>query len=107
MKKKSQFASDFRKSKPNLHMLYVKWACQHLVAIDQCLERLDSFSNLNLADIMVAMQEERAKLLRENAAYADAQEILEGIGHAKAGTLPDVPEAEKEELIDAESDDLA
>lgn len=70
---------DIRKTAPNLHLLYVKWAVIHLKAIDKCMERLGSFYSLNLLDITEAMRNEREKLVRTNKAYADGQEILTSI----------------------------
>lgn len=94
-KRNPEYKFDFRKEKPALHLLYVKWACKHLTIIDECMQRLSDQSNLNLTDMLAAMEQERAKLILENAAYADAQEILDLIGGK--------PEEndEGEELIDA------
>ena len=73
------FTIDNRDSNPHLHMLYVKWAVKHLVAIDKAIECLSDMHNLNLFDIIEAMQIQRDKLINENAAYADADEILNSI----------------------------
>lgn len=76
---KEAFKQDFRKENPGLHLLYVKWGVTHLQAIRECLEKLASFSNGNLLDAMNALDREQVKLIRENAAYADAAEILESL----------------------------
>lgn len=76
---KGKFKTDHRKSNPGLHMLYTKWAVTHLSAIDECLEKLNAFSNLNMLDITSAMRDEREKLVKTNAAYAEAQEILDSL----------------------------
>ncbi len=74
-----KFKKDWRVENPGLHLLYVKLGVQHLRAIDECRERLLAFSNLNLWDAALALARERAKLVRENAAYADANEVLKSI----------------------------
>lgn len=76
---KKTFKQDFRKENPGLHLLHTKWAVVHLRAIRECLEKLSSFSNTNLWDSMAALEKERVKLIRENAAYADGAEILESL----------------------------
>lgn len=76
---KKKFIDDFRKSKPELHMLYTKWAVKHLFAIDKSIDKLYDFNNINLLDIIEVMIEEKNKLISENAAYADAFEILKSI----------------------------
>lgn len=70
------YDKDHRESNPGLHLLYVKWAVLHLKEIDNCMEKLLKFSNINLHDVVQAMHLEREKLITENAAYADANEIL-------------------------------
>lgn len=77
------FLEDRREDKPGLHLLYVKWGCQHLRAIDNCIKQLGAFSNGNLHDTIMALAEQRQKLVTENAAYADAHEILEMVLHPK------------------------
>ena len=71
--------SNFRIKNPKLHLLYVKWAVTHLTEIVNCITRLNNFSNINLIDCISALQIERDKLICENAAYADAWEILQSI----------------------------
>ena len=75
----SSFA-DHRKTNPGLHLLYVKWAVQHLRAIDLAIQSLGRFSNLNLIDSLSALQIERAKLVEGNAAYTEAHAILYVLG---------------------------
>jgi hypothetical protein len=67
------FNSDFRKTNPRLHLFYVKLACKNLSIIDRHLTELDATS---LVDLSVAVRRERQKLVEEDAAYADAHEIL-------------------------------
>jgi hypothetical protein len=76
---KSEFTEDRSISNPQAHLLYVKWAVKHLVTIDDCIRKISNFSNLNMMNILEAMWTERNKLVRENAAYADAQEIISSI----------------------------
>lgn len=70
------FESDFRKTNPPLHLFYVKLACRNLSIIDRHLMELDAASSTSLADLSVAVRRERQKLVEEDAAYADAHEIL-------------------------------
>ncbi len=79
-KREPVFKEDLRKQNPALHLLYVKWAVKHLVLLEECTEKLFGVSNLNMLRPAVALQRERAKLIRENAAYFDADEILQEIG---------------------------
>jgi hypothetical protein len=77
--KKSQFKRDERKTNPSLHLLYVEWALQHLTMIERCLDDLNSFSNLNMMDVAFALVKARDKLIKENAAYADAWKFYQSI----------------------------
>ena len=74
------FSQDWRKTNPGLHLLYVKTAVKHLVAIDDMLLKLNDFSNGNMMGAIEALDNERAKLVKTNAAYADADEIIKSIG---------------------------
>jgi len=78
-----EFEQDHRKSNPGLHLLYVKWAIQHLTTINVSIEKISKYSNLNMFDILNAMWKEREKLIKNNAAYADAQEIISSIQEIK------------------------
>ena len=75
--KTPQFQSDFRKTNPALHLLYVKWGVANLVAIDRSIKRLEKNANLTLNGAICALIDERNKLVKEVAAYADANEILQ------------------------------
>ena len=77
------FKEDHRKTNPGLHLLYVKTAVVHLTVIDECLKKLEYQSNLNMLDSIQALYKERGKLVKNNAAYADAQEILDSITEKK------------------------
>lgn len=81
-----KFSEDYRESNPKLHMLYTKWAIPHLVEIDKALRKFDSFSNLNMLGVTIALFKEREKLVKENAAYAEADAILKTI--QKCGGYP-------------------
>lgn len=85
--KPNKFLRDVRAENPDLHMLYVKWACAHLTKIDRCIRFIDDCSNLNMLGMTIAMQEQRTKLVTENAAYAEAQEILDMISQASLAEL--------------------
>ena len=81
--KNPQFKEDWRKENPKLHLLYVKLGVKHLSIIDNCYKQLSSTCNVNMAGPLIALQKERNKLLKYNAAYADAQEILDLIADAQ------------------------
>jgi len=87
MKKESKqktpkFKQDWRKTNPALHLLYTKWAVGNLVVIDRALKKLVDTHNISMFGAIFALNKERAKLVAEDAAYADADEILR---IAKAG----------------------
>lgn len=73
------FPKDHRQTNPGLHMLYTKTAVVHLVEIDKAIRTFGNFANLNMLDIQSALFTERKKLVTENAAYAEADEILKSI----------------------------
>lgn len=78
-----KFIYNLRSANPACHLLAVKWAAAHLTTIDKCIRLMMAHSNLNMIDCALALRSQREKLIRENAAYADAQEILDGISLAK------------------------
>lgn len=71
-----EFVRDQRETNPRLHMLYTKWAIGHLVVIDEFHRKLHNFANMNMLDLCEVIQKERYKLTTENAAYAEAEEII-------------------------------
>ena len=73
------FQEDARKKSAGLHMFYTRAAVSHLRTIDEALTKLADFSNINMLDMLYVMQNERSKLVRENAAYCEADEILKGL----------------------------
>lgn len=73
------FAQDHRKINPGLHMLYTKLAVPHLVEIDKAIRTFNNFNNLNMLGMLDALFTERKKLVTENAAYAEADDILKTI----------------------------
>ena len=70
-------------SNNTMHMLYTKWAVQHLTTIDNCIERITKYSNVNMLDVVQALYDERRKLIENNPAYKDADEILVLIADAR------------------------
>jgi len=78
---KISFKEDQRKENPGLHLLYTKRAITHLAQIEEIQKKLSSFSNTNMIDISLSVERERQKLIKNNAAYADANEILDSIRH--------------------------
>jgi glutathionyl-hydroquinone reductase len=79
----SEAPDGFRNSNPKLHALYVKWACTHLTVIDRQIKELQDFANINMLDVAVALEAARMKLVRENPAYKDADEICRDIRKAR------------------------
>lgn len=71
------FESDHRKDKPRLHRLYVEWAVRHLALMDQVISAFDAQSNFNVLDVTIAVMDERAKLIKVNAAYAEADKLIQ------------------------------
>lgn len=78
-----EHVQDFRSENPGLHMLCTKTAVLHLTQIDKALKEFENCSSLNMNDVWLALWYERVKLLRTNAAYMEAQNILNQIRYAK------------------------
>lgn len=78
------FIKDQRETNPRLHMLYTKWAVEHLVVIDEFHRKLHNFANMNMLDLCEVIGNEREKLTTENAAYAEADEIIKLIEKHKS-----------------------
>lgn len=76
------FQEDCRMNKPQLHMLYTTQAVEHLRAIDVAMQSFCKFSNTNMHNILGAMHQERLVLVRNNAAYCQADAILQSLGLA-------------------------
>lgn len=83
MDKDAKFESDFRVKNPALHMLYTKTAVKHLIAIDETIKMFCEMANGNLLGVIDSLQIERMTLVNVNAAYAEANEILEMINKVK------------------------
>lgn len=71
--------ADHRETNPGLHLLYVKWAVVHLTMIRRSMDYLSTASNCNMFPSVAALGTEYEKLVRENPAYADAEEILQSL----------------------------
>ncbi len=89
MAKIRTLTSDFRETNPALHLLYVKWAVQHLAMLDRMLAELWGCSNMNMHGPAAALQKERNKLTTYDAAYLDADEILKSLKGTDNGTACD------------------
>lgn len=68
-----------RNSNVDLHVLYTRWATQHLMALTRHFMELQEFSNINLLDAAISVEDQYRKLIAENIAYRDAHEILRGL----------------------------
>jgi hypothetical protein len=79
MNLKNKYKSDLRIENPSLHLLYVKWAVQHLTCINKAIVSFAKFGNFNMNEVIIATAEARDNLIKNNAAYADASEIIESI----------------------------
>jgi hypothetical protein len=75
-----EFVEDRRKDNPGLHMHYVKTAVGHLMLIDNSYKSFCEQSNFNVYGFIEAIKNERLRLCTTNAAYWDANEILDSIG---------------------------
>lgn len=85
MKKTSEkkaFKDDNRKTNPALHLFLVKNACRNLAVIDRCTRMMVDRAALSLMEPIVALEKERMRLVQEDAAYSDADEILSSIRNA-------------------------
>ena len=101
--KKDGFISDFRGKNPPLHLLYVKWAVLDLGTIGKAIEMFRASSRNYATGPVLALIKERDKLIHEEAAFADAWDILQGI---RTGELPSCTPAENiTELDIMESDE--
>lgn len=74
------FKEDFRNSNPGLHHLYVTWFIKHLHVLDKAIKEIDNLSSTSMVSVQLALYNERKKLVEENAAYYEANEILKSIG---------------------------
>lgn len=63
---------DFSKDNPKLHRLYVLYAQEELKVINEAIEKLESLSRVNPHIIAGQLYQERAKLLKGDAAYQEA-----------------------------------
>jgi len=70
------FERDERKTNPGLHRLYVEWAVRHIALFDRVIEAFGGEANLNMMDVTIAVMNERAKLIKTNAAYAEAEKLI-------------------------------
>lgn len=73
------YESDFRKSNPALHRLYVEWAVNDLMVINQSLARLYAVSRICMLGAAAALQQERDKLVATSAAWADADVLVRSV----------------------------
>jgi hypothetical protein len=85
---------------PGLYLLYMKWAVTHLLVIDSCIKQLSSHSNMNLLDSVIALQEQREKLIKENPEYQDADDIVKAMRNKKDGYRIPAPETAEEAAPD-------
>lgn len=79
MKKKSVFKQDVFNENPGLHLFYVKQAVIHITAINNMIQRLADFGNINMLGAKEALNKHLDKLVGENRAYYDAYEIIDEI----------------------------
>lgn len=64
--------SDFSTSNPNLHRLYVSYAQEELMLYDEMIRNLNEFSRVNPSIMAGLIHQERANLIKEDAAYREA-----------------------------------
>jgi hypothetical protein len=87
-KPEPDYIEDYRKTNPDLHQLYTKWAVRNLAIIDQAIHRLCDIAQVTMVDMVTAMQAERQKLIDNHASYADADEILKSVRAVDACPYP-------------------
>lgn len=61
---------------PGLHRLYVEHAVECLSTVDKAMAEIANLSKTSVFGFMEAMQRERAILVKEDAAYAEADKLL-------------------------------
>lgn len=92
------FKSDYRTENPTLHILYVKMALKNLAIIDRQIQELLNLSNGSVMEMIYAMQNQREKLVKENAAYFDAAHMLEILrGTAEPSGISTEPRCDEED----------
>ena len=84
---KRKFKIDHRENK-GLHALYVSYAIKGLLAIDRAICLIDAEGQTSHASILLAMLKERAKLIRDDSAYAEADEFLQRLAAKGHITYP-------------------
>lgn len=92
----SNFTSDFRKSNPGLHRLYVEYAVDDLATINKALKMLDARGHTCLSGPMCALFAERDKLIAEDAAFAEASKLLRIVVAVDHGNSPDLEDEQGE-----------
>lgn len=70
-----EFLHDHR-SNPSLHLLYIHGAAHDLSMIDRMLGEINRRSRTPLSSLWLAIRAERDKLVKEEAAYHDADTII-------------------------------
>lgn len=86
-----KFESDFRTSKPSLHLFYTLQHVEHLRYLDKVIGDLGEFANTTLWGVQDALTKEVAKLEKTDAAYAQARGILNSL-NLKPGVRIEYPE---------------
>jgi hypothetical protein len=72
-----QNKNDFSVSNPKLHDLYVTYAQEDLKILNEAIEQLSSVSRVDMSILAGMLYNEKARLIKENAAWKEAVWRLE------------------------------
>lgn len=88
-----RFEYDHRTKNPKLHLLYVRWAMNHLALVDETIEKMHQFSsNFNMMNFIQAIQQQKSYKIKTDAAWFEAAARL-----AAGDEVPDYHEDEDHE----------
>jgi hypothetical protein len=87
---------DHSQSNPGLHLLYVKWAIEHLHRVLKDIDFYLKKSNWNWNQTGFALIEDYKRIVKEDKAYEDAHEVLMLMKLVKYAGLHKITETMKE-----------
>jgi hypothetical protein len=76
MAKTKSIKQDFSTENPALHALYTQWAIKHILIIDRTIKDFNDQGNGVYLNFQLFMYKERARLIKEDAAFEAALAIL-------------------------------
>jgi hypothetical protein len=75
----SPFTVDFRKTSPALHLFHVKDAVEKLAMVRKTIRKFYNCATIHMSTFASILREECQELIRTDAAWAEAQEILNSL----------------------------